>query len=145
MDGVCHSLAERLDDLPPEDTLEQMCAAADRDRADAVRADLVRDSQLLGNAALVVLPAAWADEDEQDRLRAVLTETKGELPVVEIGIIAVTVMYGVYLLATRGIKRYGKTTTHKPDGTFVEKEKIEYVNPAGALSAIVNLLRQNNQ
>jgi hypothetical protein len=143
--AIRYYLAERLDDLPPEDMLERMYEAADRDRVDAARADLMRDSRLLESSALVVLSAAWADDTERDRLRAVLTETKGKLPVVEVGIIAIVVMYGMYLLATRGIKKYEKTTTHKPDGTFVEKEKIEYINPAGALGAIVNLFRQHNQ
>jgi hypothetical protein len=55
--------------------------------------------------------------------------------------IAIVVMFGMYLWATRGIKKYEKTTTHKPDGTFVEKEKIEYINPASALGAIVNIFR----
>lgn len=137
-------LAERLDDLPPEDMREQLYAAAGRDRVDVARTDLMRDPQLLESAALVVLSAAWAEESERDRLRAVFTETKGKLPVVEVGSIAIACMYGMYLLATRGIKKYEKTTTHKPDGTFVEKEKIEYTNPAGALGAIVNLFRQHN-
>ncbi len=92
-----------------------------------------------------MLSAAWAEESERDRLRAVLTETKGKLPVLEVGTIAIACMYGMYLLATCGIKKYEKTTTHEPDGTFVEKEKIEYINPAGALGAIVNLFRQHHQ
>jgi hypothetical protein len=148
-DGVHQALryylAERLDDLPPEDMLEQMYEAADRDRVDAARAELTCDPRLLESAALVVLSAAWAEESERDRLRAVLAETKGKLPVVEVGIIAIACIFGMYLLATRGIRKYEKTTTHKPDGTFVEREKIEYINPVGALGAIVNLFRQQNQ
>ena len=138
--AIRYYLAERLDDLPPEDMLERM-----HDAADKARVDLTRDPQLLESAALVVLSAAWADDSEHDRLRAVLTETKGKLPVIEVGIIAVVVMYGMYLLATRGIKKSEKTTTHKPDGTFVEKEKIEYTDPTRPLGAIANIFRQNNQ
>jgi hypothetical protein len=143
--AIRYYLAERLDDLPPEDMLERMHDAADKDRVDKAHADLTRDPQLLESAALVVLSAAWAVDSEHDRLRAVLTETKGKLPVVEVGIIAVVVMYGMYLLATRGIKNSEKTTTHKPDGTFVEKEKIEYTDPTRPLGAIANIFRQNNQ
>ncbi|EME60898.1 hypothetical protein [Amycolatopsis decaplanina] len=79
---------------------------------------------------------------EHDRLRAVLAETKGELPVIEVGIIAIASMY---LPATRGIKKYEKTTTRKPDGTFVEKEKIEYTDPARPLGAITDIFRQTGQ
>ncbi|RKN38966.1 hypothetical protein [Streptomyces hoynatensis] len=148
-DGVHQALryylAERLDDLPPEDMLKQMYEAADRDRVDAACAELGRDPRSLENAALVVLSAAWAEESERDRLRAVLTETKGKMPVIEVGIIAIACMFGMYLLATRGIRRHEKTTTHKPDGTFVEREKTEYVNPADALGSIVDLFRQQGR
>lgn len=143
--AIRYYLAERLDDLPPEDMLEQMHEAAGKNRVNDAHADLTRDPQLLESAALVVLSAAWADEAERDRLRAVLTETKGKLPVIEVGIIGVVVMYGMYLLATRGIKSSEKSTTHKPDGTFVEKEKVEYTDPTRPLGAIANIFRQNNQ
>ncbi|MFI7672149.1 hypothetical protein [Actinophytocola sp. NPDC049390] len=142
--AIRYYLAERLEDLPPEEMLEQMHEAAGEDRVEVAHADLTRDPQLLESAALVVLSGAWADESEHDRLRAVLTETKGKLPVIEVGIIAVVVMYGMYLLATGGIKRSEKTTTRKPDGTFSEREKIEYADPSRPLSAIANIFRQNN-
>jgi hypothetical protein len=148
-DGVHQALryylAERLDDLPPEDMLERMYQAAGQDRVDAARANLTHDPQLLENAALVVLSAAWAEESEQDRLRAVLTETKDKMPVVEVAIIAITCMYGMYLLVTRGIKKSEITTVHKPDGTFEKKETIEYTDPTRPLGAIANIFRQSNQ
>ncbi|MBB5858149.1 hypothetical protein ACFQ05_21255 [Amycolatopsis umgeniensis] len=148
-DGVHQALryylAERLDDLPPEDMLEKMYDAAGKDRVDAVHSDLTRDPRALESAALAVLSAAWSDESEQNRIRAVLTETKGKLPVIEVGIIAIACMYGMYLRTTRGIKRYEKTTTRKPDGTFVEKEKIEYTDPTRPLGAITDIFRQIRQ
>jgi len=147
VDGVHQALryylAERLDDLPPEDMLERMYEVAGRAEVDTARADLMGDPRLLESAALVVLSAAWAEESERDRLRAVLAETKGKLPVIEVAIIAVACMYGMYLLATGGRKKYEKTTTHNPDGTFVEKEKIEYTDPTRPLGAIANIFRRD--
>lgn len=145
-DGVHQALryylAERLDDLPPEDMLERMYAAAGRDRVDTARTDLTRDPSLLESGALVVLSAAWAEESERDQLRAVLAETKGKLPVIEVAIIATACMYGMYLLATGGKKKATKTTIRKPDGSYESRETIEYADPARPLGAIADIFRQ---
>lgn len=144
-DGVHQALryylAERLDDLPPEDMLERMYAAASRDRVDTARNDLTRDPSLLESVALVILSAAWAEESERDQLRAVLAETKGKLPVIEVAIIATACMYGIYMLATGGKKKATKTTIRKPDGSYESRETIEYTDPARPLGAIIDIFR----
>lgn len=141
--AIRYYLAERLDDLPPEDMLEAMYTAAGQARVDAACADLARDPRLLEDAALVVLSAAWEDESERERVRAVLTETKDKLPVIEVGLIAIACMYGMYLLRTGGIKKSETTVVHKPDGTFERKEKVEYTDPTGPLGAITAIFRRS--
>jgi hypothetical protein len=144
-DGVHQALryylAERLNDLPPEDMLKRMYATAGRDRVDTARTDLTRDPSLLESAALLVLSAAWAEDSERDQIRAVLAETKGKLPVIEVAIIATACMYGMYLLATGGKKKTTKTTIRKPDGSYESRETIEYADPARPLGAIANIFR----
>ena len=145
-DGVHQALryylAEVLDDLPPEDMLERMYETAGRDRVDSARADLVRDPVLLESAALTVLSDAWADESERDRLRAVLTETKDKLPVVEVASIAIMCMYGMYLWATGGKKKSEERTIKRPDGSFEHTVKVEWHDPFGPLGALVRLFRR---
>jgi hypothetical protein len=54
--------------------------------------------------------------------------------VIEIAILATVAMYGMYLVATKGIKK--KVVQRKPDGSFTES--TEYAAPQ--LSAIASLV-----
>ncbi|WP_086819414.1 hypothetical protein [Allokutzneria sp. NRRL B-24872] len=141
--AIRYYLAERLDDLPPEDMLDRMYEVAGRARVDRARADLARDQVLLESGALAVLSEAWAEEAEQDRVRAVLTGTKGKLPVVEVAMLAIVCMYGMYLLATGGRKKSTTTTVRKPDGSFESRETIEYADPTRPLGAIAGIFRRS--
>lgn len=144
-DSVHHALryylAERLDDLTPEDMLEQLRMVADPSRVDAALTGLREDARLLENGALLILSAAWADEAERDRVRAVLGETKGKLPIVEVAALAIVCMYGLHLLATGGIKKSEKTIIRNPDGSFKITETTEYLDPGRPFGAIVELFR----
>jgi hypothetical protein len=133
-------LAERLDDPPPS----QMRSDLDRMFSDSSAAAelmiwLEQNPRMLENAALITLSLAWEDGDH-DRIRAALDDAKGTMPIVEIGLVSLVVMYGLYLWRTKGIKRSERVITRKPDGSLEVREITEYTGPNEALSAVVNLL-----
>lgn len=90
-----------------------------------------------------MLSSAWAEESERDRLRAVLTETKDNLPVVEVAILAIVCMYGMYPTGHWREEEIDETTTRKPDGSFESQETINYADPTGPLNTIVNIFRHS--
>lgn len=138
-------LAERLDDLPPEEMLDRMYQVAGRTHTDTALAELTQNAQLLEHGALAILATAWADESERPRVKSALIDAKAKLPVIEISVIAMACMYGLYLLVTGGIKKSDTTIIRKPDGSFEVRQTIEYSDPARPLGAIANIFRSINR
>jgi hypothetical protein len=133
-------LAQRLDDMTPDEMLGEMIAAVgDRPAVDAAITTLAGDPLLLENADLLFLSAAWSEDHERQRLSAVLDDAKGKLPVIEVAILAIVAMYGLYLWRTGGVKRSEKTIERKPDGSFVERAITDYAAPTGPLRQITSL------
>ena len=96
-------LAERADDLPAEEMYRAVVASsADREAVDAALDRLKSDSAMAEQASLALLSAAWEEPGEAERIRPAIEHAKASLPVVEVTIVAVALMYGVYLAVTRG-------------------------------------------
>ncbi|WP_330328378.1 hypothetical protein OHS33_00620 [Streptomyces sp. NBC_00536] len=142
-DTVHHTLryylSERLDDPTTEEMRAELTEgwgpdfAADLDR-------LAADPLLLENAALLVLSGAWDEPDQAERILQIAADAKAKLPVIEIGIISVAAMYGLYLLRTGGIKRSRRTTIRRRDGSFEEQETVDYADPLGPIAALTRFL-----
>lgn len=133
-------LAERLDDPAPS----QMRSDLDRlfsgsSTTAGVMTRLEQNPRMLENAALITLSLAWEDGD-QNRIRAALDDAKGKMPIIEIGLLSLVAMYGLYLWRTKGIRRSERVISRKPDGSLEVREVTEYTGPNEALSAVVNLL-----
>lgn len=129
-------LAELSDDLPAEDMLGEIRAAERDSQVDAELTRFERDSWLLEVAALRVLSSAWSDPAQRGAVRRALAEAKGKLPVIEVAILAIAAMYGMYLIATGGVKRTEKT--YEREGT-VYKEVTEYADPVDPLRSVTGL------
>jgi hypothetical protein len=60
--------------------------------------------------------------------------------VIEVGLIALVTMYGLYLARTGGRRRTERHTIRNADGTYETHETTEFHNPADALSSVVSLV-----
>jgi hypothetical protein len=62
------------------------------------------------------------------------------MPVIDLAILAVVLMYGMYLLTTGG-KKAETTTVRRPDGTL-EESRIDYASPDGPMSILTRLFQR---
>jgi hypothetical protein len=134
-------LAEVTDDLSTEEMREEVREdVGDEATIDEVLARLEDDPAALAAAAREILATAWDDPDERLRVIAVLDEARTKLPVIELGILAIVAMYGMWLLTTGGVKRVREKTVRRGDVSETERE-TEYHAPDGPLRAVVGLLK----
>ncbi len=133
-------LAERTDDLSPEEMRQQLVAATgDAKEVDSMLRALENDPLLRENASLALLSFAWEEPGEAEKIQSSVDTAKTKLPVIELAILAIVCMYGMYLITTSGIKKRTTVTTTKPDGSREEEQTEEWFGPAGPLHAIVDL------
>jgi len=134
-------LAERSGDLSPRQMkLEVVEAGVDEARLDEALESLEVDPAAIEQGCLAFLEAAWEEPGQEERIRAAVGEAKSKLPVIEIGILAMVAMYGMYLLATGGVQRSEETRKTSADGSSSERKVVEFVGPSGPLSKVVDLL-----
>ena len=135
-------LAEQTDDLPVEEMRRQMIdAAGDAARLDALARQLEQDPLALENAALALLSTAWEEPGGREWVESALDDADKSLPVLEVGILSMAMMYIAYLAVTGGVKKEEKTEERRPDGSFKKTTKKELFGPTGPLSQIVQLFK----
>jgi hypothetical protein len=120
-------VSQRAEFLPPADMRVAIDAAGDREAVEETLRLLSSDAELLEQYALDVLGTAWDEPGQAELVKAAVRNAKQKLPIVETMILATVVMYGMYLLATKGVKRR-KKIVRKKDGTF-SQEIEEYETP----------------
>jgi hypothetical protein len=136
-------LAERTDDLSTREMRDELVeGVGDEQALDEALALLEDDPTALAAASREILAAAWERSDERDRVRAALAEARTKLPVVEIGILAIAAMYGMWLLATGGVKRNVERTVRSADGSETKERETVYYPPDGPLRAVVDVFRR---
>lgn len=137
-------LAEVTEDMDEEEMKQKL--VDETGNADAVEAALrllERDSTALENADLTLLSAAWEDPQEREKVKGAIEDAKKQLPIIEIGILAIVAMYGMYLVTTGGKQKVTRVTKRNPnDGSLEEIEMTEYSKPSEPLSAVVNLISE---
>lgn len=121
-----------------QDLAESGVNPADLER---IQAKLTQDETLLNLAALDVVAAGWHNPEQRSLTQGAIDESGARLPVVEVVSIVAAVMYGMWLLTTRGQRRTSRTVRHEADGTYVEVETTEWYDPTGPLRAVVDVLR----
>ncbi|GIJ43707.1 hypothetical protein Val02_05930 [Virgisporangium aliadipatigenens] len=130
-------VAIQSDDLPTDEMRREL---ADADSAvDALSADAV----LLEQAALATLSMAWQGDEGPAVVKGAFDAARGKLPVIEVGIVATAVMYGLYLVITKGVRSERTVVEKRADGSTVERRAVEYFGPAGPLRAITGIVNQN--
>lgn len=126
---------------PEQMETELLAAGIPASALESVKLTLSQQPDLLHEAALDVLSAAWNDPDLHAAAAGSVEEATQRLPVIEIGTIVIAVMYGLWLLTTRGRRSTTRTVRHLPDGSYEDIETTEWFEPSGPLRAIVDLLR----
>ncbi|UGT55056.1 hypothetical protein [Nocardia asteroides] len=139
LQAMRYYVAERSADVLPEEMIEEIVSASDPGRVENALSLLTRESRLLEQAALEVLAAAWTDPEHRAMASRALHDARGKLPVIEVAIIAITAMYGMYLVKTSGVRKAESTVIRKPDGSYEIREIVEYADPSNALATISQL------
>jgi hypothetical protein len=124
--AVRYVVAE-LSDYMPSDRMRRRLVEefGDEDVFDETFTRLSTDGSALLDVDLVVLAALWLDGETRETVRGAIADAKAKLPIVEVAIIALVAMYGMYLLATKGQKcRVRKVSL--TDKGWVETETVEY-------------------
>jgi hypothetical protein len=131
-------LSEQTDYLPPEDmqtALSKM--AVDANGVKNLLKQLANDSDSLLGAAHIVLGTEWDDLEKRELIKDTIETAKKKLPVIELNILAIVAMYGMYLITTGGV-REKKQTTILPGGG-IKIESTVYEPPTAPLKMIVDL------
>jgi hypothetical protein len=133
-------IAEKIEDPTDEDMLEQLYRSSTSPAAvQEELSRLERDPDLLASGALAVLAEGWQDASEEERIRRNIEDAQAQLPVLETAILAIVVMYGLYLVTTGGVKAEKKTLSWDADGSIKEETATEYFGPTGPLGQITRL------
>lgn len=133
-------VAEVSDDLPPARMEEAVVdEARDAMRLRQEMSQLQESSQHLEAVALYFLSEAWEDPEQRESVKDALREANVQLPIIEVAMLSVVAMYGMYLIATRGRSSSKRITVRGADGSFEEKEEIQYASPMPWVKGLVSL------
>jgi hypothetical protein len=136
---VRYCVAELTDDLPPEEMIQEMLAAgAEADIEDALD-NLRRRTDVLDEVCLFGLSALWDTPANRSAVTGALTDAQQKLPVIEIGVVAASALYVIYLLKTGGVRRSERRIVRRPDGSFEYKEVTEYTDASSIIGEILNM------
>jgi hypothetical protein len=131
----------RRSDFMSEDEMMKTLVASVGDEAKlrgALKA-LEQDSTLLEAASLAALSDAWANPGEHRDIERAVDGAKTQMPVIEVGVLAVVAMYAMYLNKTGGKKTENEVIRRAADGSFEVVKRSTYYGPGGPLSAITAL------
>lgn len=121
-------LSERTNDLTRTEMLTELHeAATSEEELDEILKQLEHHPDALEQAALVYFEQAWQDDVQKPAIRTAFKHAKGRLPVIEMAILAVVAMYGMYLIATEGVIEI--TVKRNPDGSYERTERREPFAP----------------
>ncbi|HWC35473.1 MAG TPA: hypothetical protein VG650_11690 [Mycobacteriales bacterium] len=127
-------------DAPPEAIRERLAAACGGSAIDAAVDLLARDPDALEAASLAILSSGWEDPATRDLAAGAIDAAGVKLPVVEVGLICLMGVYGMWILATGGRRTEHKVTRHDADGSWSVETITTWHGVAEPLSAIVQIL-----
>ena len=121
-------ISERTNDLTREEMLNELSGAVtNKEKLEQQLKELGKDPAALEQVALIYFERAWQDNAQQPSIRAAFKHAKGKLPVIETAILAVVVMYGMYLITTNGVTE--SRIKRNADGSYEESKKREPFAP----------------
>jgi hypothetical protein len=137
--GLRLFLAEQTDDLTPKEMLAELKAAGGAEGVDALLKKLTTDSEALNQAALAAMQGAWRDAAARPAVESALAHAKDKLPVIELGILAVVAMYGMYRAIPAQPTKVTTKITVGADGSYTEEKVEEHEAFTPVLSAFSKL------
>lgn len=136
------SIAEVSGDKTEAEMLDEMRQRAQDDDAFArLQSQFEKDPDLVREAALIWLAAAAQDLEQQFALQGAVADADRSAPLLEVASLTLIALYGMYLRATRGIKKRTRKIELHPDGRYVETEELEYRAFPDGLKAAMNLFK----
>lgn len=133
-------IAVQTDDLPVTAMHDELLQNTDLIATENFQT-VSTDVDLLEKAALAALSLAWQSADGPETVTGCFAAARRKLPVIEMGIAATTVMYSVYLIVTRNVKKKETVIERRKDGTLKIRTTLEFYSPIGPLGAIVKHIR----
>jgi hypothetical protein len=133
-------LSELTDDMVPNDMKSGLIQSAlSRDEFDHALQLLTDSPQQRRDACMAFLDWAWQDEGNREGIRAAFKGAQAKLPALEVTLLALIALYGMYLRATGGKKITTHTAKRNADGSFEETIVNEYESPVGVMSLVTKL------
>ena len=117
-------------------------AADNRNQVEEAQLVLQRSPQTRREATLAFLSWAWEDSANRPVIRKAIEGVQSKLPAIEVALLALVALYGMYLIVTKGRRKEKRVVTRKPDGSFEETHEIEYHSPDGPLSVVTKLFKK---
>ena len=120
------------DFLPPDRMRAALTEACGEGPVADVLKTLEADPEARSALARTLLKTSWAVPGEAEKIRSATEHTAEKLPVVELSITAIVLLYGYWLHKTGGVKEVRKTTKTARDGTTTETEvktNYPFANP----------------
>ena len=148
-DSILHAaryfVAEKFGDAPPSEMRQTLLdAGISGSELDSTIKTLESDLKTLEQGSLLILGTALeTTAEDEPAIERSFEEATTKLPVLETAVVAMVVMYGLYLLTPASDKpvRIVKRRIVKKDGTIETSSDSTYHEPTGALTALVNLVR----
>lgn len=132
-------VAEMSPDMSPEDMRIAMEKAAGSREVRKLIESLRDSEELLVNASLLALSAAWNAEGTQQVVRDSLNYSRDKMPLVEVGVASIACVYAIYLVVTKGRKKTTFEVVRHEDGSFRVTEIHEYIQLGGVFGALTSL------
>jgi hypothetical protein len=104
---------------------------------------LENDAALLDSASLFILQDGFAQTETRKLADGAIGASRSKLPVVEVGLLAIAAVYGMWLVVTKGRRSHQRVIRRKADGSIEEIETTEWYGPSGPLEAIAGLFGAN--
>lgn len=134
-------VAADSDYRPPSRMRDDLIAAGlDVDAIDQAAETLQRDPHLLEAACLAILQSGFADPASRPAAEGALAGAQTKLPVVEVSLVAIVAVYGMWLKTTKGHRTHETVIRRRGDGSWEQIEKTEWYGPAAPLEAIGRML-----
>lgn len=131
---------QNSDFLPPEQMRAELIEACGEDPVADVLETLEADPEARSALARALLETSWEVPGEAEKIRSATDHTTEKLPVIELSITAIVLLYGYWLHKTDGMKEHRTTTKTAADGTKTETEVKTYYPFANPLRQIFQRL-----
>jgi hypothetical protein len=118
-------------------------AVGSKKAVDEMLASLEGNSELVHEAALAWLSAASGDSGKSNLVAEAIQNSDRNAVLLETTAVAVISLYALYLIATGGKANTAHTIEVKPDGTYVETEKVVYERFSETLKAFFDAIMKN--